>query len=72
MPYLVSMGAYVANRRVLDYIPDGVTYGFDDLMHAMLERGTRVHVEPYSGSWLDIGRPDDYRRSRTSKAGNES
>jgi NDP-sugar pyrophosphorylase family protein len=58
--YLVSMGIYGVNRRVLDLVPAGVRYGFDDLMTGMLAAGLPVDVEPYSGEWLDIGRPDDY------------
>jgi NDP-sugar pyrophosphorylase family protein len=58
--YLVSMGIYAVNRRILDFVPAGVRYGFDDLMAGMLAAGLPVDVEPYSGEWLDIGRPDDY------------
>jgi NDP-sugar pyrophosphorylase family protein len=58
--YLVSMGIYGVNRDVLDLVPEGVKYGFDDLMSGMLAANLPVHVEPYSGEWLDIGRPEDY------------
>jgi NDP-sugar pyrophosphorylase family protein len=60
--YLVSMGVYVVNRALLQEVPEG-KYGFDDLMRDMLKRGDPVHVEPFSGYWLDIGRPDDYERA---------
>jgi NDP-mannose synthase len=58
--YLVSMGVYAVNRRSLGNVPAERKYGFDDLMVDMLTSGSPVHVEPYSGDWLDIGRPDDY------------
>lgn len=58
--YLVSMGIYGVNRGVLDLVPDSLKFGFDDLMSSMLTANLPVHVEPYSGEWLDIGRPDDY------------
>jgi NDP-sugar pyrophosphorylase family protein len=61
--YLVSMGVYVVDRSLLLRVPPGVKYGFDDLMRDMLARGESVHVEPYGGYWLDIGRPDDYERA---------
>jgi NDP-sugar pyrophosphorylase family protein len=32
-------------------------------MADMLQRGDPVHVEPFDGYWLDIGRPDDYERA---------
>lgn len=58
--YLVSMGIYGVNRRILDLVPSAARYGFDDLMADMLAANLPVNVEPYSGEWLDIGRPDDY------------
>jgi NDP-sugar pyrophosphorylase family protein len=29
----------------------------------MLNHNCPVHVEPFDGYWLDIGRPDDYQRA---------
>lgn len=61
--YLVSMGVYIVSRSVLDRVPEGRAYGFDNLMLDMLSRGQPVHVERYAGYWLDIGRVDDYMRA---------
>ncbi len=61
--YLVSMGIYIVNRSVLDRVPVGQKYGFDDLMLDMLAHQECTHVERYSGYWLDIGRVDDYMRA---------
>lgn len=61
--YLVSMGVYIVNRAVLDMVPEGRAYGFDHLMHDLLKRGEHVHVHPYQGYWMDIGRVDDYMRA---------
>ena len=61
--YLVSMGVYAMSRRILERVPAGRKYGFDDLMNDMLASGAPVHVEPYAGEWLDIGRPDDYAQA---------
>lgn len=61
--YLVSMGVYVIHRSLVDRVPPGMKYGFDDLMRDMLTRHEPVHVESYGGYWLDIGRPDDYERA---------
>ena len=63
LDYLVSMGVYVMNRRALDHVPVGQKYGFDNLMLDLLAAGKSIHVEPYSGFWLDIGRVDDYARA---------
>ena len=61
--YLVSMGVYALNRTVLDFIPENTPFGFDNLMHKLLEHGQHVTVIPHTGYWLDIGRPDDYARA---------
>lgn len=60
--YEVSMGIYMVSREVLPFIPDG-PYGFDGLMLDLLAKGRTVRVEPFSGYWLDIGRPDDYMQA---------
>ena len=58
--YLVSMGVYMASRRIMDFIPEGKSYGFDNLMLDLLAAGKPATVRKFSGYWLDIGRPDDY------------
>jgi NDP-mannose synthase len=61
--YLVSMGIYAVNRKILQFVPPDSKYGFDDLMKDLLRKDEPVDVEPYEGYWLDIGRPDDYMRA---------
>ncbi len=58
--YLVSMGVYMASRRIIDFIPEGEKYGFDNLMLDLLAAGKPATVRKFSGYWQDIGRPDDY------------
>lgn len=59
----MSMGVYMANRQVLDYIPENTTYGFDQLMLQFLEKNKSVEISEFNGYWLDIGRPDDYMQA---------
>lgn len=61
--FTVSMGIYVFNRAVLQFVPEGVKYGFDDLMYELLRRKEPVGYYPYEGYWLDIGRPGDYEKA---------
>jgi len=61
----VSMGVYLMDRRILDYIPDGRPFGFDDLMKTLIRKKAPVRVYPYTGFWLDIGRPEDYDQANT-------
>ena len=56
----VSMGIYCINRTVIDALPCGVRYGFDNLMIDGLANEQAIDIRPFSGYWLDIGRPDDY------------
>lgn len=56
----VSMGIYCMNRSVIESLPRGQKYGFDDLMNDSLAAGRSVAIRPFNGYWLDIGRPDDY------------
>lgn len=58
--YLVSMGVYMANRSIMEFIPEGKSYGFDNLMLDLLAAGKPAAVRKFDGYWLDIGRPDDY------------
>jgi NDP-sugar pyrophosphorylase family protein len=59
----VSMGIYLINKEALSYIPDNQSFGFDDLMHKLLENNKTVMVNSFAGYWLDIGRPDDYMQA---------
>lgn len=63
LAYTVSMGIYAANRRILDRIPSGKPFGFDQLMLSFLATNDNVNVHQHQGYWLDIGRPDDYERA---------
>ena len=56
----VSMGIYMLNKAVLEYIPHNQPYGFDHLMLDLIKVNKNAAVRPFDGYWLDIGRPDDY------------
>lgn len=58
--FLVSMGVYMANKSILQYIPPDTFFGFDHLMHKLLEVKRPATVYEFGGYWLDIGRPSDY------------
>lgn len=56
----VSMGVYVMEPAVLDRIPESGYFDFPELVARLLDEGLPVGTFPFSGSWLDIGRRDDY------------
>ena len=65
----VSMGIYIFNQRVLDYVPENTFFGFDDLMYDLLQAGERIKAVEHHGYWLDIGRPEDYEKANNDIAG---
>jgi len=64
LTHVVSMGVYCMEPVILDYIPMGVPFGFDDLVSCMLLKGSSVRVFPHHGFWLDIGRVEDFQKAQ--------
>ncbi|HEX6754264.1 MAG TPA: sugar phosphate nucleotidyltransferase, partial [Solirubrobacterales bacterium] len=63
IPYVVSMGVYVAEPEVLSFIPEGEHFDVPELVVSLLEAGKPVGSYLYEGFWLDIGRHDDYEQA---------
>ena len=61
--YLVSMGVYIMNKKLLEMVPGNTPYGFDNLMYDSIDNGKSVYVHQHNGYWMDIGRPDDYSKA---------
>jgi NDP-sugar pyrophosphorylase family protein len=61
--YLVSMGVYIFDNRVLDYIEDDTYFDLPDLINRLISNGETVNGYLFDGYWLDIGRHDDYERA---------
>ncbi len=61
LSHLVSMGLYCMSPAIMEFIPSGVAFGFDNLMAEMLTNKLPVHVYKHTGHWLDIGRVDDFQ-----------
>jgi NDP-mannose synthase len=59
----VSMGIYVMEPEVLDYIPSGEYFDFPDLVQALLSASAPVGAYRYDGLWFDIGRQEDYENA---------
>lgn len=64
MNLIVSMGIYCMEPSVIDLIPNGMPFGFDDLMYAMLDQKTPVRIYKHKGYWMDIGRPEDFLKAQ--------
>jgi NDP-sugar pyrophosphorylase family protein len=61
--FLVSMGIYVFEPRVLEYIPHNAYLDFPDLVLKLIAAGERVGSYPFDGYWMDLGRIDDYEQA---------
>jgi NDP-sugar pyrophosphorylase family protein len=65
LEYSVSMGVYGLSRITLARYEAGRPLGFDQLVLDLLGRGEHPASYPFSGHWLDIGRPEDYDRANS-------
>lgn len=61
--YCVSMGVYVFEPHVLNYIPKGQYLDFPDLVKILIAAGEKVVGYEFGGYWQDLGRPDDYEQA---------
>lgn len=60
LTYQVSMGIYVFNRKVMDYIPFKKYFDLPDLILALIQANEKIIGYPFKGYWRDIGRREDY------------
>ena len=61
--YSVSMGIYLFEPEVLQYIPKNQHLDLPELVINLMKAGKKVNVYNFDGYWLDIGRHDDYERA---------
>ncbi len=69
--FQVSMGIYCMEPEIIRLIPKGTPYGFDNLMHAMLEKKWPVYTYKHDGLWMDIGREEDFKNAQKMYCDNE-
>jgi NDP-sugar pyrophosphorylase family protein len=60
LDFKVSMGIYVFEPHVLEYIPKGKYYDFPTLVQQLLKANEPVFSYPYDGYWRDLGNHEDY------------
>jgi len=63
LPYQVSMGIYIFEPEILNFIPRNKKFDFPELMNLLLKKREKVLVYPSTDYWLDIGRHEDYRKA---------
>ena len=60
LTYDVSVGIYAMEPTVLQHIARGERLDLPDLILRLISAGAHVQAYRFSGTWFDIGRPDDY------------
>lgn len=60
LTYDVSVGIYAMEPSVLEHIGPGERLDLPDLVLRLVGAGADVRAYRFSGTWFDIGRPDDY------------
>jgi NDP-mannose synthase len=61
--FRVSMGIYVFEPAVLDYIDYNQYLDLPDLVLKLIQSGQRVLSYPFDGYWMDLGRVEDYEQA---------
>ncbi len=59
----VSMGIYMMDPLILEYIPERQFFDIPDLIQALLEKGETVRHYENDAFWMDIGQPADFTRA---------
>lgn len=62
LKYKVSMGIYIFNKRILDYIEKGKYLDFPVLIKKLIKKGENICGYDFNGYWMDIGRHEDYSK----------
>ncbi|MGO8987824.1 MAG: sugar phosphate nucleotidyltransferase [bacterium] len=64
LSYSVSMGIYVFEKKVLEWIPSKKYLDFPELIQKLLRQRMKVVCYPSNDFWLDIGRHEDYEEAQ--------
>ena len=60
----INTGIYVFNKRIFDFIPDGMIYDFaKNVFPSLLKAGEKINIYRIYSYWSDIGTIDQYIQS---------
>jgi dTDP-glucose pyrophosphorylase len=62
--YYANAGIYLIKKKLLNMIPDGISYNATDLMSALISKGMKIIRFPITGYWIDIGKHEDYAKAQ--------
>lgn len=61
--YYANAGIYLLKKEVLDFIPEDTFFNATDLIEKLISLGKKVIRFPLTGYWIDIGKPEDYKKA---------
>ena len=62
--YYSNGGIYLMKKEITNRIPKNSFYNTTDLMENLIKENMKVISFPLNGYWLDIGKPEDYRKAQ--------
>jgi dTDP-glucose pyrophosphorylase/CBS domain-containing protein len=62
--YFSNAGIYLLKRKALEHVPVQEFFNATDLMQALIDNKFKLTHFPIMGYWIDIGRPEDYRKAQ--------
>jgi NDP-sugar pyrophosphorylase family protein len=58
---MIVGGIYILNSSVLKLIPEGESFGMDQLINKLLTAGKKVTCYPVDNGWHDMGQFKEYK-----------
>ncbi len=62
--YYSNAGIYLIKSSILKAMPENKYCDATDLMQQLINEGKRVTYFPIVGYWIDIGKPEDYKKAQ--------
>ncbi len=62
--YYANGGIYLVKRKLLDLIPENQFFNATDFIELLISKGFKVVRFPIIGYWIDIGKPEDYKKAQ--------
>lgn len=60
--YYANAGIYLFKRELVDLIPKDVVFHSTDMLSMLLKKGKKVTHYSITGYWIDIGKPEDFKK----------
>jgi NDP-sugar pyrophosphorylase family protein len=61
--YYANAGIYLIKKSILPMIPKNQFFNATDLMNQAIDKGMKVLYYPMHNYWLDIGKPQDFKKA---------